>query len=497
MASRPSRKRTRTGRTPSSNARESTVENEQFSSTIENEHVSSTVVNEQFTATGARTEYWTSERYRSELRKLGFRIPASVSRKVLIALYKENCEGHSADQPSPDEVPTPEPAAGHSTDSCNVFGSGGLREATGQSELFAQTLQSLQQSNAALQQTVNLLIQKTSAEKDTGYTLQSFYTDSAALPNSPCPITISDERPMSTVSPPATASAPNATHAYSLPSVRSPFTQGTQGVSAANRQAIDLVTPEQRKQVLEGKDVNLICLLIPSYVVPSISKDKNKDKRLNKKLTIQEFIIAFGVYKRIMCQAYNWRRAELDAYEAHIIDMASSYPDHFYEYHKLFSAQCAIALEQHKLKIDWSQGDYVLRERILRGVSPVKCDNCGSAIHSTALCEAEIKVDSQHSSNATGYYGRRNFKSLPSKSGSSGIDMHYRPRVFHNGVEVCNNWNDPRGCNNPQCRRLHVCRRCRSQEHQSHNCIQASVAKPDSAQPLLRNKPKQHQNISQ
>jgi hypothetical protein len=80
---------------------------------------------------------------------------------------------------------------------------------------------------------------------------------------------------------------------------------------------------------------------------------KENDERLVKQLSLDEFIVAFGCYKKIMCSIYPNRSAELDAYMAHIIETANIWPDRFYEYHQLFSSKCACMLLQHNIKIDW------------------------------------------------------------------------------------------------------------------------------------------------
>lgn len=51
-----------------------------------------------------------------------------------------------------------------------------------------------------------------------------------------------------------------------------------------------------------GKEVNLNVLLIPNYTTPLHKKNRENDERLVKNLTLDEFIIAFGRYKRIMCK---------------------------------------------------------------------------------------------------------------------------------------------------------------------------------------------------
>ena len=79
-----------------------------------------------------------------------------------------------------------------------------------------------------------------------------------------------------------------------------------------------------RKNIIEGKDVNLAALLIPYYSGPMNNDDRlsvdnchnrKPDPRLNRNLSLNEFMKAFGIYKNVMCQAYPSRREELDMYK--------------------------------------------------------------------------------------------------------------------------------------------------------------------------------------
>ncbi|CAC5391725.1 unnamed protein product [Mytilus coruscus] len=110
---------------------------------------------------------------------------------------------------------------------------------------------------------------------------------------------------------------------------------------ASSFSAVDMVSPELRNQndIIAGKDVNLNMLLIPNYENTTIRKNKESDVRLQRNLSMDEFVIAFGRYKRIMGTAFPNRNKELDLYLAHIIETANIWPDCFYEYHKIFSAK--------------------------------------------------------------------------------------------------------------------------------------------------------------
>ena len=68
-----------------------------------------------------------------------------------------------------------------------------------------------------------------------------------------------------------------------------------------------MISPEIRNQIISGKDINLNLLLIPNYDTPIKRKDQDTDERLSRNLSLDEFIIAFGRYKIIMCTAFSSR----------------------------------------------------------------------------------------------------------------------------------------------------------------------------------------------
>ena len=131
------------------------------------------------------------------------------------------------------------------------------------------------------------------------------------------------------------------------------------GYAAESLPFMDAVQPSLKKQILEGKDINLASLLIPYYTglhadLSVITKERPV-MRLNQILTLAQFIQAFGIYKNIICKVYPIRRSELDLYERDILDMATRYPGNgFYDYHKMFSTQAAAHLSYSGKKIDWS-----------------------------------------------------------------------------------------------------------------------------------------------
>ncbi|CAC5412752.1 unnamed protein product [Mytilus coruscus] len=105
------------------------------------------------------------------------------------------------------------------------------------------------------------------------------------------------------------------------------------GYSAETLPFVETISPQLRKNIISGMDINLTSLLIPYYSGSgthelSLSEDKtNKsDPRSSRSLSLGEFIQAFGIYKNIMCTTFPHRRSELDLYERDLVDMATRYP---------------------------------------------------------------------------------------------------------------------------------------------------------------------------
>ena len=109
-----------------------------------------------------------------------------------------------------------------------------------------------------------------------------------------------------------------------------------------------------KKKIIAGKYVNLASLLIPDYdssLVDNMGgldqqRRQQRDKHLDRVLSITQFYKAFRIYKRIMCEAYPQRRDELDLYEADIGIILEHYGSVFYQYHVTFSKQTAAYLEK-------------------------------------------------------------------------------------------------------------------------------------------------------
>ena len=269
---------------------------------------------------------------------------------------------------------------------------------------------------------------------------------------------------------------------YTLLTARGTCTPGTSNSSSVTKTRfvyaieslpfIETVSPKLRKAIIEGKDVNLAQLLIPTNNAVNMSEKEHscdkedkydKDPQLHKTLSIAEFIYAFGIYKNIMCQTYPNRREELDLYERDIVDMATRYGGKgFYEYHKTFSARAAAHLRYSNIPVDWSVRDNTLFCNIFANIKPSACFNCNSISHVAAFCPL-----ASSGRKDTGTNQRKN------------TDIQGRPRIMYNDKEICNNFNSARGCNNSRCGNAHVCLNCRG-EHTSLKCI-SSESKNDQA----------------
>ncbi|XP_076101126.1 uncharacterized protein LOC143070913 [Mytilus galloprovincialis] len=133
------------------------------------------------------------------------------------------------------------------------------------------------------------------------------------------------------------------------------------GYSAESLPLVETISPQLRQNITAGRDVNLASLLIPFYAglcsdnIEQFPYPNKPDPRLNRSLSIGEFVQAFSIYKNVMCSAYSQRRNELDLYERDIVDMATRYGGRgFYEYHRQFSLQAAAHLNYNNVMVDWS-----------------------------------------------------------------------------------------------------------------------------------------------
>ncbi len=96
------------------------------------------------------------------------------------------------------------------------------------------------------------------------------------------------------------------------------------------------------------------------------------DNGLTRSLTIQEFVLAFSIFRSVMCEVYPNRREELDAYlrDIHdIVEMSSRFGSGFYGYHRAFSAKAASFLLNHQVTLIGLSVTQIIHYDILRSAS--------------------------------------------------------------------------------------------------------------------------------
>ena len=156
----------------------------------------------------------------------------------------------------------------------------------------------------------------------------------------------------------------------------------------------DTVSPMLRRQIVEGKLVNLAELLIPNSRSQDCRTSEcdgqsfaiKDDNRLNKILTQGEFHSAFLAYKKILCEAFPGQYSMMDAYQQHITDMAAQYGGSlFYEYHKMFAAKAAAWMAKGVL-VDWGLVDTRIYTTVTSGYRSRSCGLCHSLCHLTDFC---------------------------------------------------------------------------------------------------------------
>ena len=433
---------------------------------------------------------WTAAQLRAELAQKGLNLTGSVPKTVLKQIYEQMINsdktnsghhaepvGHSdqnedvssqnvqsSDNTETNSLPvTSDSATGQSntlTDSVTTSSSttGSAAPVSSNNDVTQLLVQntlgmmtSMQSAISSLQSTVNTLITKQSVTgTETKNNLDKFYN---AMP-------VTTEQQVQ----PVTGLTPIMSKTNS-------------GVAADELPHIDVVTDSVKRNIITGKYVNLACLLIPDFEAPKASTDDmngleflrrdRKDHRLDRALNITQFYKAFGIYKRIMCEAYPLRRNELDLYEADIGVIFEHYGNIFYQYHVQFSKQAAAYLEKG-IKVDWSKCHKDLFQLLVGGVKTKSCDHCGQADHQSPFCPTQI--------NQSFPSGIKNFSDGVKREPSQ--DRHGRLRVMHKGKEICNNFNSVKGCLSAACSFLHICKKCKKTGHGENSCETQSKQVP-------------------
>ncbi|XP_074539253.1 uncharacterized protein LOC141800545 [Halichoeres trimaculatus] len=200
------------------------------------------------------------------------------------------------------------------------------------------------------------------------------------------------------------ASAPSLQSVVSLPAINNSIVSPPQSLASAvpapmiGRPYIPTaanISPSLRQKILQGKYVNLVSIILPSPECDQkISSNENvsvilksSDPRMSRDLSIGEFLVAFGIYRDVICAVYPERRIELDAYLALIGDLNIRYGKNlFYQYHKAFANKAALHISQSNLLLNWSVLDSEILIMLIGGSQAVSCHLCGNLGHPQSLC---------------------------------------------------------------------------------------------------------------
>jgi hypothetical protein len=226
-------------------------------------------------------------------------------------------------------------------------------------------------------------------------------------------------------------------------------------VPASQLPETSLIPANIKKDIVNGKDVNLATLLIPlrerKFVQSGqreirvgddvIALKPQKDNRLLKNINCADFIQAFTIYKDIMCEAYPSRRAELDKYMSIIVKMAGDWPGFvFYQYHTEFSARSAELLERG-YRVDWAKLDAMLYQKVTAGKLANSCKLCNAFDHHSGFC--------------------------PLAASGAKTAPYSKPQSPD--FKTCLYFNKG-NCTRNNCPYIHACGKCASPQHRAQDC---------------------------
>ncbi|KAF3843873.1 hypothetical protein F7725_002722, partial [Dissostichus mawsoni] len=118
------------------------------------------------------------------------------------------------------------------------------------------------------------------------------------------------------------------------------------------------ISTRLRAKILQGKDINLVSLFLPSPECEDV-----------------------------ICSVYPERRQELDSYLALIGDLSQNYAkDVFFQYHKSFSSKAALFISQANSRLVWSVLDTELLVMAIGGAPLITCIHCGNPGHIAPFC---------------------------------------------------------------------------------------------------------------
>ncbi|XP_058610956.1 uncharacterized protein LOC131526627 [Onychostoma macrolepis] len=161
-------------------------------------------------------------------------------------------------------------------------------------------------------------------------------------------------------------------------------------------------------------------------------------------------------FTEIICSVFPHRRRELNDYLAIIAELALSYGGgHFFTYHKLFSAKCAVRVAQWNQCPYWGALDLDLHNRVFLGCRNISCAVCRSVAHSTSNCPrinpSATPCPEPTSAKSTSYVPRPATALYPDQEPPA-------PHAADNR-QPCFAFNN-RKCIRHRCRFLHMCSFC-------------------------------------
>jgi len=397
-----------------------------------------------------------SSQLRDSLKSKGINVPTTLTKTVLKSLYRENCVNASAS------------TSDNTTDSQKS-----------RSRSRSPIEKHDNSDNAGVTECLKTLGVTMTAFTETVRNLSRASSNQFALPTvqhtTDYP-TLSDVYANATIS----SDTPGTYEPIGLDRVRHLAAQSMNGVPAQMLQNIDIVSDSLKKQITDGRNVNLASLLIQDFEQATSAKDPSHDSRLKKRLTIEQFRIAFGKYRRVMVAKWPHRRQELEAYETDIGRIHSFYGDKFYDYHLAFASKAAEAVKL-SIPVDWSRRDGDLFQLILGGTRAKQCSHCSSTLHDTDFCEQTFSLNTPISNR---------FPNSPpqTRPKRQGVDKYGRQIKHYKGIELCNNYNSNDGCTRAFCKRYHGCAFCMAENHAVSKCPKmARRTKPDNVFRGLRN----------
>ena len=406
---------------------------------------------------------WTVKKLKNELEALGVKLTSTMPKSSLIELYQQLCKQTNGSG-TVVAINDTEDIINHQTDFQSAAVNQTMTQNTGNVEVSTDTQTSNSNSNgteSSLPGTLGVITAMQSTISSLQTTISNLLTEKSSVKTNTL-----------------TSSTNLLERYYGTQIVENTPNQPTAsqfGVSADDLPHVDVVSESLRRKIIEGKYINLACLLIPEFEAPNVTTNEisgieflrqgRKDHRLDRVLTITQFYKAFGIYKRIMCEVYPQRRLELDLYEADIGNISDHYGEMFYQYHCQFTRKAAAYLEKG-IKIDWSKRNKDLFQLVVGGVKTKVCDHCNQSDHQSPFCPSQYNVQNYVSMNK-----RQNEMVKGNKYPDTKIDKNGRSRIEYQGKEICNNFNSYTCKYTPAtCHFAHVCKKCKSESHGESKC---------------------------